>query len=73
MPIYEYSCLHCNVKFEKLLTSRDAPVQCPSCDSDQVEKLMSVFGLRVGGGGEKTTNSNSGCSGCTSSSCANCR
>lgn len=71
VPLYEYTCLDCDVRFEKLLLSRDMRVECPSCLSARVEKLMSVFGFRSSGGHEKV--SGSGCSGCTSSSCATCR
>jgi putative FmdB family regulatory protein len=71
MPLYEYACLECSAQFEKLLLSRDTRVVCPSCQSTCVEKLMSVFGFRSRGGSEGVATS--GCSGCTSSSCATCK
>ena len=55
MPIYEYHCLACGEEFEKLVLGR-AAVACPDCESPEVARKMSVFGLRtasrfVGSGG----------------------
>jgi len=44
MPIFEYSCLKCGSRFEKLLKSGSVDgIVCPGCGSDQVEKEFSVF------------------------------
>jgi len=50
MPIYEYECDRCQDRFEKLVRS-DCCVEvvCPSCGSDEVHKVMSLFGVRAGG------------------------
>ncbi|MDD2850805.1 MAG: zinc ribbon domain-containing protein [Desulfuromonadaceae bacterium] len=46
MPIYEYSCMKCGNRFEKLLKSADVEsesVECPSCGSAEVKKELSTF------------------------------
>jgi len=65
MPIYEFQCRQCEKVFEVLFfsISENREVLCPDCNSDQVEKLMSVFGGTFG----STASSN--CSSCSSSSC----
>jgi putative FmdB family regulatory protein len=42
MPIYEYNCSDCGHQFESLVRSNDVP-QCPNCQSNHLEKLLSVF------------------------------
>ena len=49
MPIYEYQCQDCNNKFEKLV--RKEPPKCPSCESTDLERLLSLPVVR----GEGTT------------------
>ena len=45
MPIYEYRCLKCGNRFEKLLKSGNVDeIACTECGSAQVEKVLSVFG-----------------------------
>ena len=44
MPIYEYHCKKCGHDFEKLVPRAGTPVECEKCQSDDVEKLFSVFG-----------------------------
>lgn len=50
MPLYEYRCTQCEQTFEQLVQSSEVP-RCPSCSSDQLEKLFSVFA--VGGASER--------------------
>jgi putative FmdB family regulatory protein len=42
MPIYEYACTECGREFETLVRSDTVP-HCPSCDSTELEKKLSVF------------------------------
>jgi putative FmdB family regulatory protein len=51
MPIYEYQCLECGERFEKLVrsTSSLAGTECPKCGGRKVEKLLSAFGLQKSG------------------------
>ncbi|MBI4825333.1 MAG: zinc ribbon domain-containing protein [Nitrospirae bacterium] len=64
MPIYEYRCNECGEEFEKLVMGKDAAISCPKCDSKDVTKKLSVFGLS---GSEKQAPS--GCTSCSKSSC----
>lgn len=66
MPIYEYSCRHCEKSFEELVLSMAEIVTCPQCASSDVKRELSVFSSPAAGG-EKTT-SGGGC-GCTPSTC----
>jgi len=45
MPIYEYRCRECGVKFEKWLRSMSSTekVHCPRCGSHHVEKAVSLI------------------------------
>lgn len=43
MPIFEYACETCSHKFEKLVFNDRVEVACPSCQSQQLRKLFSVF------------------------------
>jgi putative FmdB family regulatory protein len=48
MPIFEYVCKECDHRFEKLVQRSDS-VSCPSCKSEQLDKLLSVFAAGTGG------------------------
>ena len=44
MPIYEYSCMKCGDRFEKLQKdSTHQPIDCPSCGSTVVKRELSTF------------------------------
>jgi len=48
MPLYEYECRGCHHRFELLV--RDSTVlACPSCDSHELEKQLSVFAVKANG------------------------
>jgi len=51
MPLYEYYCLDCEQKFEKLvpIEDRDEGVACPSCRGLHTERSLSLFAIRVNG------------------------
>ena len=51
MPIYEYQCLECGQKFERLVRFADSSpkVECPKCGGRKVEKLLSAFGVQSSG------------------------
>jgi len=49
MPIYEYRCRNCGYEFDKFLrTFETGDVNCPSCQSVNVEKLLSPPVIRMG-------------------------
>ncbi|MFQ5734927.1 MAG: zinc ribbon domain-containing protein [Planctomycetaceae bacterium] len=41
MPLFEYECPRCAVRFERLIR-RDATVACPDCGHDHPRKLISA-------------------------------
>ncbi len=45
MPIYEFVCDQCNRKFRKLVgvVAQPAPLQCPRCQSTDLNRLISRF------------------------------
>jgi len=45
MPLYEYRCLGCGHQFELLVLKASQPVGCPSCASDSVERMLSLFAV----------------------------
>jgi putative FmdB family regulatory protein len=62
MPMFEYQCKACERRFESLVFGSARPT-CPSCGSDELEKLLSTFG--VGRSAAATANpSPGGCAGC---------
>ena len=44
MPLYEYICQACNHQFEALVRKNDTP-SCPSCKSEQLERVLSLFAV----------------------------
>ena len=44
MPIYEYQCQECGAQFEKWLRTftSSEQVRCPKCDSERVNKAVSL-------------------------------
>ncbi|WP_243544113.1 FmdB family zinc ribbon protein [Pseudodesulfovibrio tunisiensis] len=43
MPIYEFKCNACGHEYEELVFDPDEIPACPTCGSDNVERLMSMF------------------------------
>ncbi len=44
MPMFEYKCNKCGDKFEFLiLAGREEKVVCPGCNSEDIEKQLTVF------------------------------
>ncbi len=77
MPIDEYECCNCCEKFERLVFRSDEAVNCPKCESANVQKMMSVCGFKSGGekgaaSSRMGTAAASGCSGCAGGSCSTC-
>ena len=62
MPLYEYACKDCEKEFELLVRGAEAP-SCPSCQSHELERRLSVFAAHTTGGGTKSA-SPGGCGSC---------
>jgi len=75
MPIFEYKCLKCASEFEKLVfgASSENGIQCPECQSKEIERLFSSFNGVSRGADGSTHSMSSGCSACSASSCAGCK
>jgi putative FmdB family regulatory protein len=41
MPIYEFECEACGVRFEELVEPDVSALACPDCGSEQTRRLMS--------------------------------
>ncbi|MBP7865585.1 MAG: zinc ribbon domain-containing protein [Acidobacteria bacterium] len=63
MPIYEYECPGCGLKFEMLrpVVGDDGEVRCPACGAGEVERRVSTIAgvgaskpSSCGGGGRFT-------------------
>ncbi len=51
MPIYEYECEQCGVRFERLQRMSDAPLtDCPECNG-HVHRVMQPVGIIFKGSG----------------------
>jgi putative FmdB family regulatory protein len=76
MPIYEYFCADCKVKFEALrsMSQADDPISCPHCDGLNTSRSLSIFAaISKGEGGEsRPVGGTSPCSACTAPTCAPC-
>jgi len=68
VPIFEYKCLDCKKDFETLVIDADEKIMCYSCNSENLVKQFSPFGIKAEGEIASADLSNSGC-GCTPVSC----
>jgi putative FmdB family regulatory protein len=73
MPIHEYRCSQCGCEFEELVTSSNTDVPCPECASQDVERLLSAFGMKSGGSYRANTVGSSSCATCSATSCSSCK
>ncbi|MBI4310876.1 MAG: zinc ribbon domain-containing protein [Chloroflexi bacterium] len=71
MPIYEYVCPSCDVKFEKLRPMSDGrTATCPSC-RQEAPRVFSVFtAISTSAGGESQTFAGGGCACSGGGACA---
>lgn len=46
MPLYEYRCETCENRFEALVLSSGDEISCPKCESTNLKKLFSTFGVK---------------------------
>ena len=57
MPIYEYECSDCGERFDKLIRNIAKPskIVCPSCQSLDVQRLISQVAVHGGEGSSTDT------------------
>ena len=70
MPLYEYTCPKCGLKFEKLrsMSQCDQDMECPHCHSSATRVLSTFASFSKGNEGS----SDSSCSSCGTFSCDSC-
>jgi putative FmdB family regulatory protein len=54
MPLFEYRCQSCSHDFEVLVRGNEKP-HCPSCNSELLDKRMSVFAAHANGSSRATS------------------
>ena len=47
MPLYEYTCSSCALRFEKLVRASTVPA-CPTCNTEDVQRVISGFAVGRG-------------------------
>jgi putative FmdB family regulatory protein len=57
MPIYEYICDDCGVRYEKLVRSNRDTIVCPKCGSKRHTLQLSVFTAGRSSGSSKSAES----------------
>ena len=45
MPIFEYICRDCGRAFERIVARHDSETECIHCNSENIEKQLSVFAV----------------------------
>ena len=74
MPIYEYVCIDCGIKFEAIrsFSIADDPISCENCQSMKTQRAVSAAYAHSGGRVVAGSSSSSGCGGCSGGSCSTC-
>ena len=76
MPLYEYYCADCEIKFEVLrrMSQADSPIACVRCEGMNTSRAISLFSaVSKGNGGEsRSLSGSSACASCSAASCATC-
>jgi len=63
MPLFEYTCRDCGRTFEAFVTAA-RPAGCPSCESTNLDKLLSSPGMVGASGTERSQPQSQGFGGC---------
>jgi putative FmdB family regulatory protein len=63
MPIFEYSCVDCGTRFEKLMRRAGDTdgLTCPSCGEKHLKQELSTFAAHAGSSGAKAQPMGGGC------------
>ncbi len=70
MPIYGYDCNQCGRQFEKLVRSSDNAPSCPSCESTDLTRQLSLIADPAKGGSNANAPACEGGGNCGSCPCA---
>jgi len=72
MPIYEFICSKCNAEFDKLTSFdwKSAGVSCPECGSEELNRIVSLVGVKSGG--KMLGSGSDACTTCSSTACSTC-
>jgi len=71
MPIFEYLCKDCGHAFEKIVPRYDSSAACTHCESQNVEKQLSVFAV-AGPSKESGSGFEGGCGRCGAAEPGSC-
>jgi putative FmdB family regulatory protein len=63
MPLFEFECRACGHHFEYLTRDGRSPA-CPSCEGEDLQKLLSVFAVGPNGGQSSTRDAAESCGMC---------
>jgi putative FmdB family regulatory protein len=71
MPIYEFKCLKCEEFVELLFRNQDDEMElkCPSCKSEELERVLSVTSYNMGDGSQAKQGVASQTKTCSAGSC----
>ena len=74
MPVYEYYCRDCKIKFEALrpMGKADAPIACKKCEGKRTSRVLSRFAAHSGGKAISGAGGGGGCASCGGGSCSTC-
>jgi len=68
MPIYGYDCNACGQEFQKLVRSAEEKPACPSCESHDLTRRLSLIAAPAKGGSDTPApvceTGGGGCAGC---------
>lgn len=61
MPLFEYECRECRLRFELLRMTKEEEndLRCPQCGAVDIVKLLSSFSSRSNPGGSQPTSCSS--------------
>jgi len=74
MPIYEYVCPDCDLKFELLrpLSQANEGASCPQCQSTAKRILSAFCSVSKDENGQTAPIGGSSCGGCSTTDCGSC-
>ena len=74
MPLYEYCCPKCELKFELLrpISQSDKEATCPHCHGSAGRVISRFASFSKDESGATTSIGGGSCSGCSASSCQSC-